>query len=237
MLGCPLATHSETLWLTTDNEHYWRRMSFAMILSIGFHALVIAAFVLYFVFNAPTLSVMLNSGSYDLPINVKIITENSVAQKKTERHTPADPKPVIDTVESTQKTVEEKQPSQEKKPTESQNSHNALNSTASTTQKSEVIGMSEAVAVTSEPRYRVPPQAPEYPAQAQRRRQQGVVMLDITVESNGRTSNVSVQRSSGFSILDAAAVKAANKWEIMPYEVNGQAIRATFKVPVKFELQ
>jgi protein TonB len=54
--------------------------------------------------------------------------------------------------------------------------------------------------------------APPYPALAVRRSLEGVVELEIQVAEDGTVLRCTVARSSGFAILDNAAVTAVRKW-------------------------
>lgn len=237
MLGCPLATHSNTLWLTVDPEQYWRRFMLAVGLSVGFHVILVMGFFVYSTFSPAPQHITINSGSLSLPVHIKLITETTQAASIKKQEKVPEQKPIIDSSNSENKTVKQSDQIKTKENKSIDQSGNGLaNANASVTEKSEVVGLSQTVTVMSEPRYRVTPQPPEYPAQAQRRRQEGVVIIDITVEPNGRTADVDIRQSSGYALLDQAAVRAAMKWEIMPHEINGQAVRAAFQVPVKFEL-
>ncbi len=237
MLGCPLATHSNTLWLTVDPEKYWRRFMLAVGLSIGFHVILVMGFFVYSAFSPAPQSITMNSGSLALPVHIKLITETTQKASIKKQEKVAEQKAIIDSSASENKTIKQSDQIKTKENKSIDQAGNGLaNANASVTEKSEVVGLSQTVTVMSEPRYRVTPQPPEYPALAQRRRQEGVVIIDITVEPNGRTADVDIRQSSGYALLDQAAVRAAMKWEIMPHEINGQAVRAAFQVPVKFEL-
>lgn len=85
-----------------------------------------------------------------------------------------------------------------------------------------------AVAVTSPP--------PKYPGEAMRARQQGTVVLRVTVEADGSTSDVVVEQSAGSRALDRAAQQALRRWRFQPAYRNGVAIRSDVRVPVKFAL-
>ena len=79
---------------------------------------------------------------------------------------------------------------------------------------------------------------PAYPAQALRMRQQGQVMLRVLVDEAGRPAEVAIESSSGFRLLDEAAVKAVKKrWHFLPATRDGAAIQAWALVPVSFVLQ
>lgn len=94
------------------------------------------------------------------------------------------------------------------------------------------LGKAGTVAV---PRYRQNP-APEYPAAARRRREEGEVRLDVTVGRDGRPQRVSLMRSSGHPLLDEAAVSAVQRWTFEPARAAGQPVEDRVVVPVRFSL-
>lgn len=63
--------------------------------------------------------------------------------------------------------------------------------------------------------------APRYPAQAQRRRLEGVVEVEFTVASNGSVSGVRVVRSEPAGVFDREAVGAMQRWR---FQGTGQAV-------------
>jgi len=73
---------------------------------------------------------------------------------------------------------------------------------------------------------------PIYPASAQRAGQEGTVLLSITVDANGQPLDVQVERSSGFDVLDAAAVQAVKKWRF-----NHSSTMVKVRVPITFKLK
>jgi len=88
----------------------------------------------------------------------------------------------------------------------------------------------------SDPRHPLEP--PEHPASAIRRSQEGTVQLLIHVLPNGRVGDVKINRSSGFPVLDAAAMrKARAAWRFLPAASGGgQVIAAWGTLDVKFQL-
>lgn len=77
---------------------------------------------------------------------------------------------------------------------------------------------------------------PKYPGDAARARQVGTVILRVTVEADGSTSDVVVEQSAGARSLDRAAQQALRRWRFQPAYRNGVAIRSEVRVPVKFAL-
>ncbi|HET7931236.1 MAG TPA: energy transducer TonB [Rhodanobacteraceae bacterium] len=78
---------------------------------------------------------------------------------------------------------------------------------------------------------------PQYPIEAARQQQQGTVILDVTVNAEGVVTDVRVERSSGYRVLDRAAVEAARHWRFNPGIANGKATGGIVRIPVDFHLQ
>jgi periplasmic protein TonB len=77
---------------------------------------------------------------------------------------------------------------------------------------------------------------PDYPAMAKRRGETGTAVIRLTVGLAGKIENVTLQKSSGSSRLDEAALDAVRGSACSPYKENGEAIRATATVPFVFSL-
>jgi protein TonB len=69
-----------------------------------------------------------------------------------------------------------------------------------------------------------------------RRRQQGAVLLSVKVSAQGRALRVQVKESSGFPLLDRAAVHAVQNWEFEPARLGRVAVDSETEVPVRFQL-
>lgn len=79
---------------------------------------------------------------------------------------------------------------------------------------------------------------PPYPPEAERRRLEGTVLLQVLVDVDGRPIEVRVQRSSGHRALDEAARKQVLKrWTFRPAIRNGIAVQAIGLVPVRFSMR
>jgi periplasmic protein TonB len=76
---------------------------------------------------------------------------------------------------------------------------------------------------------------PVYPPVARENKVQGVVMLDVTVGTDGKVKDIKVLRS--IKGLDDAAVQAVRGWEYKPTLVNGQPAQVITTVPVVFSLE
>jgi protein TonB len=89
--------------------------------------------------------------------------------------------------------------------------------------------------LSAKPRYRVNP-APEYPIASSRRREEGVVMVQVRVDANGAPSAISLAASSGYPLLDAAALDAVRRWTFDPARAAGAPVSSLVTVPVRFSL-
>ena len=87
-----------------------------------------------------------------------------------------------------------------------------------------------------QPAFRLPPQQPRYPAQARRRNQQGVVLLEVRLDAHGKQRAITLLRSSGFSSLDSAALEAVAGWYFHPEIINGKGVPSRVEIPIEFAL-
>lgn len=76
---------------------------------------------------------------------------------------------------------------------------------------------------------------PDYPIDLACEGIGGVSTLKVTVGADGKTSGISVVRSSGQPVLDEAAQKAVAGWTFKPATRGGQAAATTIQVPVNFQ--
>jgi TonB family protein len=75
---------------------------------------------------------------------------------------------------------------------------------------------------------------PEYPSDAREARIQGVVVLKVNVDEEGRV--VRVELISGHPMLAPAAIEAVRQWTYRPYLLNGKPIEVETQVQVNFTL-
>jgi len=68
-------------------------------------------------------------------------------------------------------------------------------------------------------------------------RQEGLVMLSVDVNREGAPVHVEVIQSSGYRLLDQAAVKAVTHWKFQPGSIGGIRIDSTVTVPIRFRLE
>ena len=83
------------------------------------------------------------------------------------------------------------------------------------------------------PSYRQTPK-PLYPAIALSKKIEGLVMLMVSIDANGLPEKIALQRSSGFSILDNAAIQAVQNWRFEPARRGENRVGAMGEIPIRF---
>ena len=78
--------------------------------------------------------------------------------------------------------------------------------------------------------------APRYPYLARRQGQEGQVVLRVQVSARGDPVSVRVQQSSGYRLLDQAAIKAVKTWRFAPARRGAFLVAGSMDVPVSFKL-
>ncbi|MBE9485828.1 MAG: energy transducer TonB, partial [Chloroflexi bacterium] len=78
---------------------------------------------------------------------------------------------------------------------------------------------------------------PTYPRSARRRGWEGEVWLRVRVAESGQVLKVRIERSSGHSILDRAALEAVRHWRFRPGRLGIKPVAVDVRVPVCFELR
>lgn len=77
---------------------------------------------------------------------------------------------------------------------------------------------------------------PRYPPLALRRREQGRVLLRVTVSAAGGVLAVAVLQSSGSDLLDSAAMEAVRSWRFAPATRGGVPVEGIAEAPINFRL-
>ena len=98
----------------------------------------------------------------------------------------------------------------------------------------------EATAALTPPTYnaayfRNPP--PRYPLVARRNGEQGTVTLRVLVTRDGLPASVTVEKTSGSTHLDSAALETVRTWRFMPARRGAQPVEAWVLVPIVFKLE
>ncbi|MBN2568747.1 MAG: energy transducer TonB [Deltaproteobacteria bacterium] len=86
------------------------------------------------------------------------------------------------------------------------------------------------------PRYSENP-PPSYPSIARRRGYEGLVTLSVEILEDGTVGGLSIKKTSGYSILDDAAVKTVREWRFKPGYYGDNPISMWVEVPIRFEIR
>jgi protein TonB len=77
---------------------------------------------------------------------------------------------------------------------------------------------------------------PPYPRTAREQGLEGLVVLGVRVDADGKVSDVQLRTSSGVIALDDAALDAVKAWTFVPARRGAQAVATWVEVPVRFAL-
>jgi len=77
---------------------------------------------------------------------------------------------------------------------------------------------------------------PRYPRESRRLREQGTVVLELLLATDGTVQDIRVLRSSGHRRLDDAARDAVRRWRWSPTTHNGVAVQVRGTVEIPFML-
>jgi TonB family protein len=95
---------------------------------------------------------------------------------------------------------------------------------------------SQVIKTQADPNYfKNPP--PEYPELARQMRQEGLVMLVADIDREGYPIKVEIGKSSGYLLLDQAALKAVIHWRFQAGRIGDLAVESKVTVPVRFRLE
>ncbi len=79
---------------------------------------------------------------------------------------------------------------------------------------------------------------PEYPPTSRRLGEEGSVVLQVLVDTDGKVMDGKVQTSSGFARLDEAALKhALRAWRFTPGTEDGVPVQIWHSVKVTFKIE
>jgi protein TonB len=92
------------------------------------------------------------------------------------------------------------------------------------------------VVVYARPRYKQNP-LPHYPKVARRRAYEGQTLLRVQVLRTGKVGQIEVEISSGFELLDEAALRSVKEWTFVPGTKNGVSVDQWVMIPVRFSLK
>jgi protein TonB len=86
------------------------------------------------------------------------------------------------------------------------------------------------------PLYRIN-KPPPYPGTARRRGYHGTVLLEVLVGRQGKVSDLRVLTSSGYAVLDKAAMESVGEWVFEPGMRGDEKVEMWVRVPIRFELE
>ena len=75
---------------------------------------------------------------------------------------------------------------------------------------------------------------PEFPELARQNGWYGTVLLKLWIDEEGRVTSVRVEKTSGYGVLDAAAVNAVKRWRGRPARYNARPVATQELLPVVF---
>jgi periplasmic protein TonB len=78
---------------------------------------------------------------------------------------------------------------------------------------------------------------PHYPTMARKRKYEGMVMLEVFVDREGSVAEVRLFKTSGYQVLDKAALKSVTDWKFEPARRGRQAVSMWVRVPIRFRLK
>ncbi|NRA84660.1 MAG: energy transducer TonB [Gammaproteobacteria bacterium] len=90
--------------------------------------------------------------------------------------------------------------------------------------------------IIQQPRFKTLPPAPDYPRRARQRGQQGVTLIHAKLNAMGNVTKIIIAKSSGYDLLDSAALKAVKTWDFMPNKHPINSPNIWVEVPVEFIL-
>ncbi|WP_298770558.1 energy transducer TonB [uncultured Shewanella sp.] len=87
----------------------------------------------------------------------------------------------------------------------------------------------------SQPKFAAPPAQPDYPRLARKKGFEGITTLEVLFDQAGKQLSLKLISSSGFNLLDKAALEAVKKWR---FSAPNEQTAYTYKVrvPIKFSL-
>lgn len=169
------------------------------------------------------------------------------ARKKPQEKPEAPAQPSVVTVQSSTPTTEKQQEPvkimpQEEQVTLPQSNIDTAKSITSTIQKQQETANAMprpslgTIRTKSKPGY-FRNQPPEYPQLARQMSQEGLVILRVEIDKKGIPVQVEVEQSSGYPLLDQAALKAVKRWRFQPERIGDSPVKSVVAIPVRFRLE
>jgi periplasmic protein TonB len=77
---------------------------------------------------------------------------------------------------------------------------------------------------------------PVYPRESRRRKEEGLVLLNVWISQTGHVERLEVLQSSGFVLLDNAAIQAVRQWQFAPVQFHIPDADLRVEIPIRFKL-
>ena len=224
------------------------RLSLFLLLSLALHA---AGWLLHGEAQPPALSAAQTREAPQVlrlaavlqqaaPAPVKLTEQPQPQRQAVVPRKSSAPKPVVQAPVAKAKPAVAAQPTQNQ-PVQAQSAEAtrqsaAVRAAAQAAPAKPVATKPVAEVLSRKPSFSEPPRQPNYPSQARRRNQQGVVLVEVRLDERGQQRSLNVLRSSGVESLDRAALEAVAKWRFRPETTGGQAVPSRVQIPIQFAL-
>ena len=231
-----------------------KRLLIAGLLAVGIHGLLLEmgfGWLKKSALEKPVqrpISITLTVRQPQIPVK-KVADEPSVVPEKRFLRKPAPLKkkttPRAAKPEQQKRTKPSVQPVEKKRPTPAPKTAsesvqeltpNKLRYMPQTSATEEMVVPADQTVIEARPLYRTNP-PPKYPAIARRRGFSGQVVLDVLVGESGRVVDLRLATSSGYDMLDDAAVAAVKTWIFEPGLRGNQKVEMWVRVPIRFKLK
>jgi len=163
-------------------------------------------------------------------------TEPVAVARKVEADVPKPPKPVEVTTSAPPKP-EPPQPQRVQKQQQPKREAEIMAVSVVASPPSPASVNDEGAQVDELPREAPNNPAPRYPAAAIAARQQGRVMLRVRTTASGTVESAQVAESSGFPLLDQAALQAVTNWRFAPARRGGEPVPFDVLIPIRFQIR
>lgn len=97
------------------------------------------------------------------------------------------------------------------------------------------LGITQQTVALPQPTFSAPPTQPHYPKTARKRGFEGTATVEVMFNQIGEQLSLTLIDSSGYNLLDAAAINAVEQWQFSAPSPQ-TAYAYTVRVPVKFAL-
>ena len=78
---------------------------------------------------------------------------------------------------------------------------------------------------------------PEYPRAAREAGWEGTTVLQVLVLPDGTAGSVTLHKTSGYAVLDEAALTAVKAWRFIPAMDGNSPIKSMVRLPIRFDLK